>query len=158
MHTTVEITQLLHVAFPLVPVPAQIFLPASSSDEIVREIAPVFSGRRWDQITAQGWRDAGNFVLLSSYMTPAAVAYYVPSLLCEAAQTNDFSEAIHVLLPPNKRREPRGAWWNDYVAAFTDSQREAIKQFLHYAMQCVPEASFEAMYMPEALRLICKEA
>jgi hypothetical protein len=136
------IEPIIRTAFPEQPIPMTFFgESAGPQQDMQQELAARIKGRAWSELSFMDWQMVGPVRAFREYMLPRTFAYYVPAFLVGAISEADFRDwALEAILPSNRWRRPRGAWWTSFVAAISDPQRAAIRAFLVYERTALSEA------------------
>jgi hypothetical protein len=138
---TEPIEAVLREAFPEWPLPKAFFAATKGLEhDIAQELSARIRGRAWTALSLLDWRFVGaGPTVCREYIIPATFAYYVPSFLVGAISEPAFRDwAFEAVLPSNQQRKPKGEWWSEYIEAFSDQQRIAIKSFLVYHRRVKP--------------------
>ena len=137
-----SIDGIIRAAFPERPIPITFFGEAEGQEQdMQQELAARIRGRAWTEVSLMDWRMVGSVPAFRECMLPRTFAYYVPSFLVGAISEPDFRDwAFEAVLPSNRQRLPRGAWWPSFVAAFGEPQRAAIRAFLLHERNALGKA------------------
>jgi len=147
----VEIDEIRH-AFPLAPIPCEIFRVDGNAGDIADELRQRILGHKWDEISLVDWANIASPVAVAMSITPKAFHYYLPSLLYAVWDDRSYIEwGVYAVVPSNKNHVARSAWWKEYIGLFTEDQREIVKKFLEHARDVDESCGIEAGLANEAL-------
>ena len=134
MTTADQISELIHASFPVDPLPGQFFWADGIEPlgDMPEEIRNRIAGRSWAEITLPDWAMMGTApVVARGYFDPNAFRYYLPSLLVGVLRDIAYVDwALEAILPANRKRRPKGKWWQEFSEGISVKQRAAICAFL----------------------------
>jgi hypothetical protein len=131
--TTDELSEFIHVAFPVEPMPRRYWIDGSEPLlDIPQELARRIVYRPWVDVTMLDWTMTGAHASTARvYLEADAFRYYLPSLL--VGGLNDFGYIdwpLECVLPAGRKRRTTGRWWQEYWAGFSEEQKDAVRVYL----------------------------
>ena len=159
--TKEDIVRLLYNAFPVSPVPSQLFpdgICDVTGNDLLEDMQKQLLGRTWTEVTLEDWQNTASIPVVMGCITPAAFHFYLPSVILATLEKPEWLQlGVEALIPNNQWHVPRGEWWKAYFLRFSPEQRTAICLYLAYAADVVVPGSIEAAWIPIAQELFCGE-
>jgi len=142
----------MELIFPISPLPKRLLLDEYDNSEFSEGICNAFLSKQWVSVTVDDWVNIACIEVVSSYMSPRAFHYYLPSLLLGVLEEGSYIDwGLKAVLPQNQSREPRSDWWKDYVACFNLKQRRFIQEYILSVLEFVQQGSEEEWLAQVAL-------
>lgn len=160
MSNKINVVDLISKAFPVEPIPKEIFIgpPSMQGDrgDIGDSLAEELQGKSWNIVSLNNWLCTAYPSVIMGMITPAAFHYYLPSLLIGTIEDfGYFDRGASALLPNNKLHVRKSAWWFEYESLFNPAQVKAVIAFLEYIETSANELD-ESKYLAKDAILLWK--
>lgn len=142
-------------AFPLHPIPVKVLSDEKDLSEFSCEILNRFQGKSWDVLSLDDWINIGVIETIKNYTLPKSFHYYVPSILLLSLSSDNYIDwGLKAIVPDNQSRSPKGEWWLEYFACFSDDKKKFVQEYVLSVLEKISECSEEEYLAQIALEEI----